>query len=77
MLKHIVASFGGVNTLIITAACLVGVFAFSGMFKREDAGTRLRRECESIVRESRPNASPERRERMVRGCIEERGLAGK
>jgi hypothetical protein len=47
-------------------------------FLNADVGSRLRRECESIVRESnRANAGPERREYWIRDFVEKRGVAGR
>lgn len=43
----------------------------------EDVGARLRRECESIVRESRMEERGYVHEYAVQKCIESRGFSGR
>ena len=43
-------------------------------WRSEDVGGRLRRECESIIREYEPDAGALRTEDLVRGCVLQRGL---
>ena len=43
-------------------------------WRSEDVGGRLRRECESIIREYEPGAGALRAEDLVRGCVLQRGL---
>jgi hypothetical protein len=86
------AEWSGINGewLVTIALCLVVVAGYgiaaagvsdwhdvAGLFKGEDVGARLRRECESIIREAWPNASDSTKEIRVRLCVDERGRNGK
>jgi hypothetical protein len=69
--------------LVVAVVTGVGVYLMGWDWHPEDAGARLRRECESIIREAYRDAyashyiSDQGIERAVGGCIEKRGLAGR
>jgi len=60
-----------VITLIILAVDY-GPLAWKWLTSSEDLGMRLRRECETVVREAHPTASGVTREGHVRDCIDAR-----
>ena len=60
--------------LTITLVPLIAGVATKAV-RGEDLGTRLRRECGSIIREGTGQSySPDRQERLIRECIDRRGL---
>jgi len=72
--RRTVGRWGVVPWLVIA---LVSVMAAGGMMwlRSEDLGTRLRRECTSILREGTGQKhSPEMQELWIRQCIDKRGL---
>ena len=65
---------------VLLPLALIGAFALGALTyhlisgrETEDIGTRLRRECESIVEQSKTVVGPVAIEYAIRSCIERRG----
>jgi hypothetical protein len=65
--------------VLVFAAIEYGPAAWTWLASSEDLGTRLRRECATVVREAHPSrtTSDAERESYVRRCITERAKSAK